>query len=332
MNAPPATLDTLPPEARDVQIATLCDRAIADLREARTIERVQRIGAIAEALAVYARKIKAALSAQNTAQMVVLLAEQRIGAELEAAQERGEVAKRGRPKNENVVGADIFPATLPDLGLTRDRVAEAKRLAELGEDAITEAARAATEAGERLTRSRVFNHRAQGSGNTEWFTPAKWIEAARSLMGSIDLDPASCEAANRTVRAARFYSRDDDGLTHEWAGRVWLNPPYSRDLIQPFAEKLIAELAAGRVSEAVALTHAYTDTTWFHMLGEKAAAICFTRGRISFVRPDGKPAATPTQGQTVFYLGPNAARFAEIFGSHGLVVRRYDQAVAGGAS
>jgi ParB family chromosome partitioning protein len=326
MNALPARLDTLPPEARDAQIATLCDRAIADLHEVRTIGEVRRIGAIAEALAAYTRKIRAAISAQNHAQLVVLLAEQRIGAELEAAQQRGELAKRGRPKN---VGAgDIFPATLTDLGLTRDRAAEAKRLAELGEEVINEAARAATEAGERLTRSYVFNHRAQGTGNIEWFTPSRWTDAARAVMGSIDLDPASCEIANRTVRASRYFSADDDGLTREWAGRVWLNPPYSRDLIQKFAEKLLAEIAAGRVSEAVALTHAYTDTTWFHLLAERAAAICFTRGRISFLRPDGKPAATPTQGQTFFYFGSNVARFAEIFGEHGLVLRRFARASA----
>jgi hypothetical protein len=328
MNALPATLNTLAPEARDAQIATLCDRAIADLREARSIEEVQRIGAIAEAMAIYARKIKAARSAQNAAERVVLLAETRVGAELEVARKRGEVAERGNP-DLNVPNGNNRPATLADLGISRKRAAQAKRLAELGEEAIHEAARAATEAGERLTISYVFNHRAQGTGNNDWFTPAKWIELARTLMRAIDLDPTSNEIANRTVRAARFFSADDDGLTREWAGRVRMNPPYSRDLIGKFAEKLVAEIAAGRVTEAVALTHNYTDTTWFHMLAERAAAICFTRGRISFLRPDGTPAATPTQGQTFFYFGPNVARFAEIFGEHGLVVRRFD---VGGAS
>ncbi len=32
----------------------------------------------------------------------------------------------------------------------------------------------------------------QSQGVIEWYTPAGWIELARSVMGSIDLDPASC--------------------------------------------------------------------------------------------------------------------------------------------
>jgi ParB family transcriptional regulator, chromosome partitioning protein len=46
-------------------------------------------------------------------------------------------------------------------------------------------------------------------------------------MGAFDLDPASCEEANQTVKATKFYGAADNGLEHEWYGKIWLNPPYS---------------------------------------------------------------------------------------------------------
>jgi ParB family chromosome partitioning protein len=46
----------------------------------------------------------------------------------------------------------------------------------------------------------------------ERYSPPWIVEGARTVMGSIDLDPASCELANTTVKANRYYSRNVDGL------------------------------------------------------------------------------------------------------------------------
>jgi hypothetical protein len=59
----------------------------------------------------------------------------------------------------------------------------------------------------------------------EYYSPLAYVERARRLMGEIDLDPASCPAANEVVRAKAIFVRRDDGLSKRWSGRVYLNPP-----------------------------------------------------------------------------------------------------------
>ena len=162
------------------------------------------------------------------------------------------------------------------------------------------------------------NHRAEGTGENEWFTPEIYIEAARKVMGAIDVDPASHEVAQRTVQAARFYMREDDGLAQPWLGRVWLNPPYTQPWIAQFIDKLLAECHAGRATEAIMLTHAYADTRWFHAAAAAADLMCFTRGRVKFIDIDGQD-CTPTQGQAFFYFGSKLDRFAEVFRQFGLI-------------
>jgi hypothetical protein len=137
-------------------------------------------------------------------------------------------------------------------------------------------------------------------------------------MGSIDLDPASCEEAQSIVKAGQYFNKDADGLAQEWRGNVWINPPFSRDLITKFTTKLADEFSAGRVRQAILLTHNNTDTEWFHSLAYVAAAICFTRGRVPFFRGDW--VAAPPNGQAFFYLGRDSREFARIFSTLGLVM------------
>ncbi len=169
------------------------------------------------------------------------------------------------------------------------------------------------------------NARSLGTGETEWYTPARYVEAARDVLGVIDLDPASSKAAQRTVKAARYFTRADNGLGHEWPGRVWLNPPYTQPVILHFVEKLVEEYTAGRTQEAILLTHSCTDTAWFHLAARTASGICFTRGRIAFERPGGltdspTPGQAPTQGQVFFYFGQRRGTFAARFAEFGLIV------------
>lgn len=164
----------------------------------------------------------------------------------------------------------------------------------------------------------VRNHRALGTGENEWYTPEEYAELARIVMGGIDLDPASCEEANKVINASEFYTKDDDGLSKTWNGRVWLNPPYSRDLMPAFCEKLRTSFEDGSVSQAVLVSHNNTDTGWFHNLAGIASAICFPKRRIKFYR--GEEIAAPTNGQAFFYLGSEVDKFTITFRDVGFVV------------
>jgi len=154
------------------------------------------------------------------------------------------------------------------------------------------------------------------SGDDEWYTPAKYIDLARGVMGEIDLDPASCEQGQQNVQAKKFFTQEDDGLEQYWEGRVWMNPPYSKGLMDKFVTKLCAECEAGHVTEAIVLTHNFSDTGWFRKLWDGASAVCLTYGRIKFESPDGV-GSSPTSGHAFFYFGPNPAKFKIAFADIG---------------
>ena len=158
-----------------------------------------------------------------------------------------------------------------------------------------------------------------GSGDNEWYTPPKYIELARAVLGEIDVDPASSDKAQEVVRAQRHFTAKQDGLIHPWHGRVWLNPPYAQPLINDFIEKLVEERASGNVTAAILLVHNYTSSSWFQKAVEIVDAISFTRARIAFENADGEKAA-PTQGQCFLYYGDDVEAFSNHFLEVGFIM------------
>jgi phage N-6-adenine-methyltransferase len=159
-------------------------------------------------------------------------------------------------------------------------------------------------------------HVSHNSGNNEWYTPAEYIEAARRVMGGIDLDPASSAIANEVVNAGNFYTAEDNGLQYPWFGCVWMNPPYSSDLVSEFADKMAWEYQQGNVTEAIVLINNATETRWFRTLIDVASAVVFPSSRVKFWKPDGDLGA-PLQGQSIIYLGKSPSVFLSEFNGFG---------------
>lgn len=151
-----------------------------------------------------------------------------------------------------------------------------------------------------------------------WRTPAPVLVLARELLGGIDCDPASSAEANRTVGAATFYTREQDGLQLPWPGRVWCNPPYSKrgntSQAALFLERLLDQYMAGITSEGLLLTNVCTDAAWFARMW--ALPLCFVRGRLRFAR-EGHAGDSPRYANVIAYVGPLPNDFAAIFGRIG---------------
>lgn len=118
-----------------------------------------------------------------------------------------------------------------------------------------------------------FSHENPNNATVDWYTPPHIFE---SMGLSFNLDPCAPKGGVPWIPAQHHFSLDDDGLSQQWFGRVWLNPPYGRE-----TAKWLQRMNSHR--NGVALVFARTDCAWFHNYCANADAVNFIKGRLSFV-------------------------------------------------
>lgn len=130
----------------------------------------------------------------------------------------------------------------------------------------------------------------------EWHTPRYIFDA---LACQFDLDVASPRGGPRHVPALQYYSANS--LAFEWAGFVWMNPP--------FGHQSTKRRWLGRFfdhGDGIALVPDRTSAPWFQEFAPLADAICWVSPKIKFERPDGSLGKSPGTGTALLGVGERA--------------------------
>lgn len=164
--------------------------------------------------------------------------------------------------------------------------------------------------------------------NDDNFTPSDYVDYFREFVGYFDLDPFSCAAANETVQASTYWTKEDDALSKIWSKyqHKWCNPPYS-DM-----DRCIAKILTYKhIGHTFVLTNSNTDSDWYQSAvkatKENGAYLLFNK-RIEFInskrilrkQQTGKGSGN-NKGQTLFYYGNLANEFADYAKVLGVVSR-----------
>jgi hypothetical protein len=304
-------------------------RAIALARATDEVLKIRNQGAMLRAYAKQAKNRHLEIDAVE----IRIRAERRVGELIEAQNQtiglnRGVRGKPGPGRGKR--GSKLDPRfddkpTLAEAGIDKHLADRARKLAKVPQkrfntllgDWRNRAENEETRVTADVLRPKQAVH--QSSETPEHYTPRVILDAAIACLGEIDLDPCSNPGAPN-VEARQRFTKDDNGLSREWHGRVYMNPPYGRQ-IEAWIEKLCAECECGRLIEAIALLPARTDTQWFKRL--RNYPCCFIEGRLTFI---GNEDVAPFPS-VVFYLGENLGAFYFNFSALGDIWQRVEPGV-----
>lgn len=153
--------------------------------------------------------------------------------------------------------------------------------------------------------SAIGGHHSHRAGTETWLTPPDIIAA----LGPFDLDPCAAPSPRPWPTAAKHIELPEDGLTAQWSGFVWCNPPYGRAVAAWLARM-------NEHGDGLALIFARTETEAFFQQvwrGATATGVLFIEARLHFHFPDGRRAPANSGGPSalVAYGDRALARLAE---------------------
>jgi len=118
----------------------------------------------------------------------------------------------------------------------------------------------------------IGKHEKPNKGETDiWLTPLDLIRP----LGVFDLDPCG-ESFHKTAKT--IYT--EGGLSKDWFGRVWLNPPYSE--VEKWLDRLVEH------GSGIALVFARMDVKWAHKILPQATSVFFPKWRLYFLTKELK--------------------------------------------
>lgn len=108
-----------------------------------------------------------------------------------------------------------------------------------------------------------------------WSTPQDFYCALHEEFG---FNTDVCATADNT-KCTHYFTKEEDGLSKEWHGVCWMNPPYARE-IGKWVKK--ASEAAQEGATVVCLVPSRTDTRWWHEYIQDRSEVRFVKGRLKF--------------------------------------------------
>ena len=114
-------------------------------------------------------------------------------------------------------------------------------------------------------------------GDDSHDTPESFYRPIARAVGGFDLDPCASQTSDL---ADRNVTKDEDGLSFDWYGTVFMNPPYSD--VTTWMEYANKQHVAGNTDLIVFLVYARTGTRWYHWHAKVADLLCFVKGRLTF--------------------------------------------------
>lgn len=172
------------------------------------------------------------------------------------------------------------------------------------------------------------------SKSAEHYTPPEIVEAARTCMGGIDLDPFSCSKANEVVKATRFYSlaSGEDGFALPWFGRIFCNPPGGKTANESNQKRAwfrLMRMVDGGPGAGFSAIFVCFDLGLLQTSQSKTPPglrlpldfpICYPAKRIAYTREDGTPGKSPPHPSCIVGVWVDSAIFRAMFYRIGKVV------------